>query len=103
MQWRFLARNRIIAGLAPATLVVEAPVKSGACSTARHALEQGRDVLVAAGDDGPFGEGCVRFAEEGAPAMADGRDLIAELGLRPSPGIDTSAHFVNTLARELGL
>lgn len=43
--WHFVGRNRIIAGLSPATVVIEAPCGSGALITADFALDYGRDVL----------------------------------------------------------
>lgn len=49
LPYRFLERNRMVSGMAPATLVIEAPEKSGALATARFAAEQSRDCLVIPG------------------------------------------------------
>jgi len=48
-KWRFLQRNRLIAALAEATIVVEAGRRSGSLNTARHALDMGRPVGVVPG------------------------------------------------------
>lgn len=45
-KWHFVARNRIIAALSPATVVIEAPAGSGALITADFALEWGKDVMI---------------------------------------------------------
>ncbi len=59
LRHRFLARNRIIAGLSVATVVAEAPVRSGAISTARHAMGIGRPVGAVPGPiTSPRSAGC---------------------------------------------
>jgi DNA processing protein len=81
-RWRFPARNRIISGLARGSLIVEAPLRSGALITARFALEQGRDLWVSR--EGVFssqGEGCRNLAEEGAGIIASAGDILKEWGI----------------------
>ncbi|HUX37904.1 MAG TPA: DNA-processing protein DprA [Rectinemataceae bacterium] len=79
--WRFPERNRIIAGIARATLVVEAPADSGALITANHALDAGRDVWVAGGRLGsPMDAGADRLAAEGAPTLSSLDELLADWG-----------------------
>jgi DNA processing protein len=78
-KWHFPARNRIISGLCEAVLLVEAPVKSGALITANFALDQNRDLFVAAPSAGNvFGEGCGRLTEDGAKRINNIRDLPGE-------------------------
>lgn len=78
LPWRFPIRNRIISGISPVTVVIQAPSRSGALITARHALDQGRDVVVhRSGLDGDRGAGTRSLAEEGAPVISSLDDLLS--------------------------
>ena len=66
----FLVRNRLIAGLSPLTVVAEAGERSGALTTARMALDQGREVLVLAGEENDVrSKGNQQLIDDGAPAF----------------------------------
>jgi DNA processing protein len=81
-RWRFPARNRIIAAISSAVVVVEAGERGGALITARLAAEVGRPVLVVPGDvDRPASVGCNRLIRDGAHPVLGSGDLIAELEL----------------------
>jgi DNA processing protein len=72
--WRFPARNRLVAGLAMATVVVEARERSGALITADLALDEGRDVLAVPG--------------EITSGLSDGTNALIRLGAVPVTSID---------------
>jgi DNA processing protein len=73
----FPVRNRILAGLCVATVVVEAPLHSGALITAGTALEQGRDIFAVPGPiDAPTSAGCNQLLREGAGVAAEAWDIL---------------------------
>jgi DNA processing protein len=75
-------RNRLIAGLAEAVVVVEAAQASGSLITARWAADQGRTVLAVPGRvDQPMARGCHRLLREGADFCESPADVLAVLGL----------------------
>jgi DNA processing protein len=77
----FPQRNRLISGLARATLVIEARDKSGALLTADAAACQGRNVLAVPGPiTSPISNGCNRLIQTGAKPALGLRDLFEELG-----------------------
>jgi DNA processing protein len=76
----FPRRNRLIAALSSAVVVVEAAARSGSLSTAAHALEQGREVMAVPGPvDSDRSVGCHRLIQQGAKLVHDSEDVIAEL------------------------
>ena len=81
----FLERNRLIAALARLTIIVEAPVKSGALNTSGIANELGRDVAVVPGPiDSPQSEGSNLLLRDGAHPITSVADALALLGLTPA-------------------
>ncbi len=80
--WRFPARNRIIAGLCAATVVVEARERSGALITADFALEEGREVLAVPGEiTSALSAGTNALLRIGATPVTGSADVLELYGL----------------------
>lgn len=87
----FIARNRIVSGLADVLLITEAAVNSGTLHTARFALEQGKTVMVVPGNiTSPGSEGCNNLIKSGAIPVTDAGDVFFALGVKPKKAIKAS-------------
>jgi DNA processing protein len=96
--WRFPARNRIVAGLCAATVVVEARERSGALITADFALEEGREVFAVPGEiTSALSAGSNALLRLGATPLTRAEDVLESFGLtapeplRPELGVTAAA------------
>jgi DNA processing protein len=84
--WRFPARNRIVAGLCRAVVVIEARERSGALITAEFALEEGREVLAVPGEiTSALSAGTNALLRQGAAPLLAPEDALAAVGLEAPP------------------
>ena len=98
--WRFPARNRIIAGLTAATVIVEARERSGALITADFALEDGREVFAVPGEiTSMLSTGTNRLLRQGATPLTSTEDVLELFGL--SPGQRPPAPTLSIVAAKL--
>ncbi|MGH7250125.1 MAG: DNA-processing protein DprA, partial [Minisyncoccia bacterium] len=82
----FVARNRIVSGLARALVITEAVEKSGSLHTAGFALEQGREVCAVPGNIySPSSAGTNNLIKKGATPVIDAIDVLRTIGLADKP------------------
>lgn len=80
----FPVRNRIITGMSPVTVVIEAARRSDSLVSARLAAEQGREVFAVPGNlDSKVSEGTNRLLADGARPLLETGELLEALGLEP--------------------
>jgi len=109
--WRFPARNRIVAGLCAATIVVEARERSGALITADLALEEGREVFAVPGEiTSSLSAGTNALLKLGAAPLTSAADVLASFGIEPQPAqtagsplLELLPASVDELARRTGV
>jgi DNA processing protein len=97
----FAMRNRIVAGMSAALIVVESDVDGGSMITAKFAVDQGRVVCAVPGRiDQPTSAGCHQLIRDGAVLLTSVDDVLSELsylnGLRPSAIPENPARGVVT-------
>jgi DNA processing protein len=99
--WRFPARNRIVAGLSAAVVVVEARERSGALITADLALEEGREVFAVPGEiTSALSVGSNALLKLGASPLTGAADLLSALGIE---GVSKQVEVEGAAAGLLGL
>jgi DNA processing protein len=109
--WRFPARNRIVAGLCAATVVVEARERSGALITVDLAMEEGREVFAVPGEiTSSLSAGTNALLKLGAAPLTSEADVLASFGIEPespetarSPLLELLPASADELVRSTGL
>ena len=84
--WHFPYRNRIIAGLSSALILMEAKIRSGSMTSVQHALDQGKEVFVYPGDpNSEYYEGNHQLLREGGIYFTCAEDILSDLHWLDNP------------------
>ncbi|MDQ5952987.1 MAG: processing protein [Patescibacteria group bacterium] len=95
-KWSFIKRNRIMAGLSDAVLLIEAEEKSGTLTTARLASDYNREVLVIPGNiTSPTSRGTNELLFYGATPVTKSSDILEALGLTPKEQVEVATNLTN--------
>lgn len=100
-QWSFPMRNRLMAGISKAVLIIEAEEKSGTLITARLTTEYNRDLLVVPGSIfSPNSKGTNRLLHQGATPMTCAEDVLEALGFEQEKDENKQARLFEDLSPE---
>lgn len=100
-QWGFPMRNRLMAGISKAVLIIEAEEKSGTLITARLATEYNRDVLVVPGSIfSPASRGTNKLIRQGATPVTSAEDVLEALGFEKEVNKEKQARLFADLSTE---
>lgn len=106
--FQFLARNRLVSGLADAVIVTEATARSGSFSTVNHALDQNKEVFAVPGNiTSPLSAGCNALLKQGAHPVTSANDILEVIapdlvpgqGSLPLGSNELEAKLIDLLAR----
>jgi len=100
-QWSFPMRNRLMAGISKAVLIIEAEEKSGTLITARLTTEYNRDLLAVPGSIfSPNSKGTNKLIRQGATPTTCAEDVLEALGFEQEKDEDKQARLFEDLSPE---
>ena len=100
-EWTFPQRNRLMAGISKAVLIIEAEEKSGTSITAKLAIDYNKDVFAVPGSIfSTNSAGPNRLIRDGATPIRNAEDLLLALGFKPNDNIETPNKIIENCSPE---